>query len=79
MDGAGMQTLSLSGNTAGVVGVTVKNGTLYYGNTDSSGKLVMEGGKFGAVNGSVEFDSAVWSGGKISYANHEAFLAAPPK
>lgn len=74
MNGAGTQTLSLSGNTAGVVGVTVKNGTLYYSNSDSSGKLVMEGGKFGAVNGSAEFDSAVWSGGKISYANHEAFF-----
>lgn len=79
MDGAGTQTLSLSGNTAGIVGVTIKNGTLYYGNTDSSGKLVMEGGKFGAVNGSVEFDSAVWSGGKISYANHEAFFGDTPE
>ena len=39
----------------------------------------MEGGKFGAVNGSVEFDSAVWSGGKISYANHEAFLGGTPE
>ena len=79
MDGAGTQTLSLSGNTAGVVGVTVKNGTLYYSNSDSSGKLVMEGGKFGAVNGSAEFDSAVWSGGKISYANHEAFFYGTPE
>lgn len=79
MDGAGMQTLSLSGNTAGVVGVTVKNGTLYYNNESSSGKLVMEGGKFGAVNGSAEFDSAVWSGGKISYANHEAFFYGTPE
>ena len=79
MDGAGTQTLSLSGNTAGVVGVTVKNGTLYYSNSDSSGKLVMEGGKFGAVNGSAEFDSAVWSGGKISYANHEAFFGDTPE
>ena len=79
MDGAGTQTLSLSGNTAGVVGVTVKNGTLYYNNESSSGKLVMEGGKFGAVNGSAEFDSAVWSGGKISYANHEAFLGDTPE
>lgn len=79
MDGAGMQTLSLSGNTAGIVGVTIKNGTLYYSNSDSSGKLVMEGGKFGAVNGSVEFDSAVWSGGKISYANHEAFFGGTPE
>ena len=85
MDGAGTQTLSLSGNTAGVVGVTVKNGTMYYNNADasgnpvSSGKLVMEGGKFGAVNGSAEFDSAVWSGGKISYANHEAFLGGTPE
>lgn len=79
MDGAGMQTLSLSGNTAGVVGVTVKNGTLYYNNESSSGKLAMEGGKFGAVNGSVEFDSALWSGGKISYANHEAFFGGTPE
>ena len=79
MDGSGMQTLSLSGNTAGIVGVTIKNGTLYYSNSDSSGKLVMEGGKFGAVNGSAEFDSAVWSGGKISYANHEAFLGGTPE
>ena len=79
MDGAGTQTLSLSGNTAGVVGVTVKNGTLYYNNESSSGKLVMEGGKFGAVNGSAEFDSAVWSGGKISYANHEAFPGGTPE
>ncbi len=79
MDGAGTQTLSLSGNTAGIVGVTIKNGTLYYSNSDSSGKLVMEGGKFGAVNGSAEFDSAVWSGGKISYANHEAFLGGTPE
>ena len=79
MDGSGTQTLSLSGNTAGVVGVTVKNGTLYYSNSDSSGKLVMEGGKFGAVNGSAEFDSAVWSGGKISYANHEAFFGGTPE
>lgn len=79
MDGAGMQTLSLSGNTAGVVGVTVKNGTLYYNNESSSGKLVMEGGKFGAVNGSVKFDSALWSGGKISYANHEAFFGGTPE
>ena len=79
MDGAGTQTLSLSGNTAGIVGVTVKNGTLYYNNESSSGKLVMEGGKFGAVNGSVEFDSAVWSGGKISYANHEAFFGGTPE
>ena len=79
MDGAGTQTLSLSGNTAGIVGVTVKNGTLYYNNESSSGKLVMEGGKFGAVNGSAEFDSAVWSGGKISYANHEAFPGGTPE
>lgn len=85
MDGAGTQTLSLSGNTAGVVGVTVKNGTMYYNNADasgnpvSSGKLVMKGGKFGAVNGSAEFDSAVWSGGKISYANHEAFTGDIPE
>ena len=79
MDGAGMQTLSLSGNTAGVVGVTVKNGTLYYNNESSSGKLVMEGDKFGAVNGSVKFDSALWSGGKISYANHEAFFGGTPE
>lgn len=79
MDGAGTQTLSLSGNTAGIVGVTVKNGTLYYNNESSSGKLAMEGGKFGAVNGSVEFDSAVWSGGKISYANHEAFFGGTPE
>lgn len=79
MDGAGTQTLSLSGNTAGVVGVTVKNGTLYYNNESSSGKLVMEGGKFGAVNGSAEFDSALWSGGKISYANHEAFPGGTPE
>lgn len=79
MDGAGTQTLSLSENTAGVVGVTVKNGTLYYGNTDSSGKLVMKGGKFGAVNGSAEFDSVLWSGGKISYANHEAFTGDTPE
>ena len=79
MDGAGTQTLSLSGNTAGIVGVTIKNGTLYYSNSDSSGKLVMEGGKFGAVNGSGEFDSAVWSGGKISYANHEVFLGDTPE
>lgn len=79
MDGSGTQTLSLSGNTAGIVGVTIKNGTLYYSNSDSSGKLVMEGGKFGAVNGSAEFDSAVWSGGKISYANHEAFLGGTPE
>ena len=85
MDGAGMQTLSLSDNTAGVVGVTVKNGTLYYNNADasgnpvSSGKLVMEGGKFGAVNGSAEFDSALWRGGKISYANHEAFPGGTPE
>ena len=79
MDGAGTQTLSLSGNTAGIVGVTVKNGTLYYNNESSSGKLAMEGGKFGAVNGSVEFDSAVWSGGKISYANHEAFFGDTPE
>ena len=79
MDGAGTQTLSLSGNTAGIVGVTVKNGTLYYNNESSSGKLAMEGGKFGAVNGSVEFDSALWSGGKISYANHEAFLGGTPE
>ena len=79
MDGAGTQTLSLSGNTAGIVGVTIKNGTLYYNNESSSGRLAMEGGKFGAVNGSVEFDSAVWSGGKISYANHEAFLGGTPE
>lgn len=79
MDGAGTQTLSLSDNTAGVVGVTVKNGTLYYNNESSSGKLAMEGGKFGAVNGSVEFDSAVWNGGKISYANHEAFFGGTPE
>ena len=79
MDGAGTQTLSLSGNTAGVVGVTVKNGTLYYNNESSSGRLVMEGGKFGAVNGSAEFDSALWSGGKISYANHEAFPGGTPE
>ena len=79
MDGAGTQTLSLSGNTAGVVGVTVKNGTLYYNNESSSGKLAMEGGKFGAVNGSVKFDSALWSGGKISYANHEAFFGGTPE
>ena len=79
MDGAGTQTLSLSSNTAGVVGVTVKNGTLYYNNESSSGKLVMEGGRFGAVNGSAEFDSAVWSGGKISYANHEAFPGGTPE
>lgn len=39
----------------------------------------MEGGKFGAVNGSAEFDSAVWSGGKISYANHEAFFYGTPE
>ncbi len=79
MDGAGTQTLSLSGNTAGVVGVTVKNGTLYYNNESSSGRLVMEGGKFGAANGSAEFDSALWSGGKISYANHEAFPGGTPE
>ena len=79
MDGAGTQTLSLSGNTAGIVGVTIKNGTLYYSNSDSSGKLVMEGGKFGAINGSAEFDSAVWNGGKISYANHEAFFGGTPE
>ena len=79
MDGAGMQSVSLSGNSgAGVVGVTVKNGTFYLGNSDSSGALVMEGGKFGAINGGTAFDSAVWKGGAFSFANHETFYGGTP-
>lgn len=79
MDGAGTQSVSLSGNSgAGVVGVTVKNGTFYLGNSDSSGALVMEGGKFGAINGGTAFDSAVWKGGAFSFANHETFSGGPP-
>ena len=42
-------------------------------NADSSGALVLEGGKFGAINGGTAFDSAVWKGGAFSFANHEAF------
>ncbi len=79
MDGAGTQSVSLSGNSgAGVVGVTVKNGTFYLGNSDSSGALVMEGGKFGAINGGTAFDSAVWKGGAFSFANHETFYGGTP-
>lgn len=79
MDGAGTQSVSLSGNSgAGVVGVTVKNGTFYLGNSDSSGALVMEGGKFGAINGGTVFDSAVWKGGAFSFANHETFYGGTP-
>lgn len=79
MDGAGTQSISLSGNSgAGVVGVTVKNGTFYLGNSDSSGALVMEGGKFGAINGGTAFDSAVWKGGAFSFANHETFYGGTP-
>lgn len=79
MDGAGTQSVSLSGNSgAGVVGVTVKNGTFYLGNSDSSGALVMEGGKFGAINGGTAFDSAVWKGGAFSFANHETFYGGIP-
>lgn len=79
MDGAGTQSVSLSGNSgAGVVGVTVKNGTFYLSNSDSSGALVMEGGKFGAINGGTAFDSAVWKGGAFSFANHETFYGGVP-
>lgn len=79
MDGAGTQSVSLSGNSgAGVVGVTVKNGTFYLDNSDSSGALVMEGGKFGAINGGTVFDSAVWKGGAFSFANHETFYGGTP-
>ncbi len=79
MDGSGTQSVSLSGNSgAGVVGVTVKNGTFYLGNSDSSGALVMEGGKFGAINGGTAFDSAVWKGGAFSFANHETFYGGTP-
>lgn len=79
MDGAGTQSVSLSGNSgAGVVGVTVKNGTFYLGNSDSSGALVMEGGKFGAINGGTAFDSAVWKGRAFSFANHETFYGGTP-
>lgn len=79
MDGAGTQSVSLSGNSgAGVVSVTVKNGTFYLNNSDSSGALVMEGGKFGAINGGTAFDSAVWRGGAFSFANHETFYGGTP-
>lgn len=79
MDGAGTQSVSLSGNSgAGVVSVTVKNGTFYLNNSDSSGALVMEGGKFGAINGGTVFDSAVWKGGAFSFANHETFYGGTP-
>ena len=79
MDGAGTQSISLSGNSgAGVIGVTVKNGTFYLSNSDSSGALVMEGGKFGAINGGTAFDSAVWKGGAFSFANHETFYGGAP-
>lgn len=74
MDGAGSQSVSLSGNSgAQLIGVTVKNGAFYLSNADSSGALVLEGGKFGAINGGTAFDSAVWKGGAFSFANHEAF------
>lgn len=79
MDGAGTQSVSLSGNSGvGVVSVTVKNGTFYLNNSDSSGALVMWGGKFGAINGGTAFDSAVWRGGVFSFANHETFYGGTP-